>query len=110
MLQDYNRFDYELLLRRARIRQCLDRYDEAVVDAGLALKANPSRLEAYHLLSDCLIATQRFNEASKLLEVLQKRDPENTSSSQYQTLVKNAASNESETLVQKYYAAHYAWV
>ena len=37
MLQDYNRFDYELLLKRARIQQCLMKYDEALLDANLAL-------------------------------------------------------------------------
>ena len=60
MLVDYNAFDYELLLKRSRIRQCLDRYEDAVCDAQFALKINPQRTEAYHLLSDCLIATGSF--------------------------------------------------
>lgn len=37
MLNDYNDFDYELLLRRASIRQCLMKYDDALIDANLAL-------------------------------------------------------------------------
>jgi hypothetical protein len=37
MLKDYNVFDYELLLKRAGIRQCLMRYEDALVDASLAL-------------------------------------------------------------------------
>ena len=37
MLEDYNRFDYELLLKRARIRQCLMKYDDALLDANMAL-------------------------------------------------------------------------
>lgn len=37
MLEVYNKFDYELLLKRARIRQCLMKYDEALLDASLAL-------------------------------------------------------------------------
>ena len=37
MLDNYNRFDYELLLKRARIRQCLSKFDEAILDANLAL-------------------------------------------------------------------------
>jgi len=57
MLKDYNQFDYELLLKRARIRQCLMRYEEALVDANLALSNCPERSEAYFIVSDCLIAT-----------------------------------------------------
>lgn len=75
MLSDYNKFDYELLLKRARIRQCLMRYDEALVDAGLALSNCPERSEAYFIVSDCLIATQKLSEAMKLLEVINKREP-----------------------------------
>ena len=37
MLKDYNVFDYELLLKRAGIRQWLMRYEDALVDASLAL-------------------------------------------------------------------------
>ena len=37
MLRDYNSFDYELLLQRARIRQCTMKYEEALADANLAL-------------------------------------------------------------------------
>jgi predicted metal-dependent hydrolase len=37
MLKDYNQFDYELLLKRASIKQCLMKYDEAMQDASLAL-------------------------------------------------------------------------
>lgn len=77
MLASYNRFDYELLLKRARIRQCLDLYDEAVLDAKFALQINPTRLEAFHILSDCLIATQNYEEAGKLLVILAQREPEN---------------------------------
>ena len=38
MLASYNPFDYALLLQRARIRQCLMKYDEALADANLALQ------------------------------------------------------------------------
>lgn len=37
MLGDYNHFDCDLLLLRARIRQCLLKYEEALADANLAL-------------------------------------------------------------------------
>ena len=37
MLRDYNSLDYELLLQRARIRQCLMKYEEALADANIAL-------------------------------------------------------------------------
>ena len=67
MLRDYNSFDYELLLQRARIRQCQMKYEEALADANIALQVQPNKLDAYHQLSDCLIATQRFPEAVKLL-------------------------------------------
>ena len=87
MLRDYNAFDYELLLQRARIRQCQQKYEEALADANLALQVQPNKLDAYHQLSDCLIATQRLPEAVKLLQILSKSDPSNaTLSSQYEML------------------------
>jgi len=36
MLQTYNSLDYELLLKRSRIRQCQMKYEEALLDANLA--------------------------------------------------------------------------
>jgi tetratricopeptide (TPR) repeat protein len=77
MLNNYNKFDYELLLKRARIRQCLMRYEEALVDANIAMKIVPDCLDAYHLLSDCLIATSKYPEAAKILNILAKNDPDN---------------------------------
>ena len=63
------------------------KYEDALADANLALQVQPSRLEAYHLLSDCLIATQRFPEAVKLLQILSRCDPSNaTLASQYEML------------------------
>jgi hypothetical protein len=56
MLTDYNRYDKELLLKRARIRQCLMKYEEALLDANLALLMNPIDTEVISYLSDCLIA------------------------------------------------------
>ena len=41
MLTNYNKLDYELLLKRARIRQCLMKYEEAALDARLALHVLP---------------------------------------------------------------------
>lgn len=77
MLRDYNSFDYELLLQRARIRQCLMKYEEALADANLALQVEPLKLEAYSILSDCLIATQKFPEAVQILGILSKSDASN---------------------------------
>ena len=77
MLKNYNSFDYELLLQRARIRQCLMKYEEALADANVALQVQPSKIDAYNLLSDCLIATKRFPEAVKLLQILSTSDPSN---------------------------------
>jgi len=76
MLTDYNPFDYELLLKRARIRQCLMKYEEAVLDANFALKICPTRTEAYYIVSDCLIATQKFFQAVKLLQILAEKEPD----------------------------------
>jgi hypothetical protein len=70
MLANYNKFDYELLLKRARIRQCLMKYEEALLDANLALKIVPDCLDAYHLVSDCLIATSKYTEAAKILNLM----------------------------------------
>ena len=36
MLDQYNRLDYDLLLKRARIRQCQMKYEDAILDANLA--------------------------------------------------------------------------
>jgi hypothetical protein len=47
MLQDYNQYDYELLLKRARIKQCLMKYEEAALDANFAMHVCPHRIEAY---------------------------------------------------------------
>jgi len=53
------------------------RYEEALLDANLALKMVPDCLDAYSLLSDCLIATSRFAEASKILNIMASNNPEN---------------------------------
>ena len=52
------------------------RYEEALLDANLALKIVPDCLDAYHLLSDCLIATSKFSEAAKILNIMAKNNPE----------------------------------
>jgi hypothetical protein len=56
MLEQYNKLDYELLLKRARIRQCLFKYEDAVLDANLAQNILPQRMDAYYVLSDFFIA------------------------------------------------------
>ena len=53
------------------------KYEEALADANVALQVHPYKLEAYNILSDCLIATQRFPEAVKILNILCKSDPTN---------------------------------
>jgi len=78
MLDDYNRFDYELLLKRARIRQCLMKYEEAIYDANLALNVLPNKPEAYTQLSDCFIACQKLPDAAKMLRQLKKLNPSNS--------------------------------
>lgn len=70
MLNDYNQYDYELLLKRARIRQCLMRYEDAALDANFAMHVQPHRLEAYQALSEFFIALNNYPEALKLLEIL----------------------------------------
>ena len=41
MLKAYDALDYDLLLKRARTRQCLLRYEDGVVDANLAQNIQP---------------------------------------------------------------------
>jgi hypothetical protein len=64
LLNSFNAFDYELLLKRAKIRQCLMKYDEALVDAIVALNSHPDRNESYQIVTDCLIAVQKMEEAA----------------------------------------------
>ena len=75
MLTNYNKLDYELLLKRARIRQCLMKYEEAALDARLALHVLPQRIDAYYVLSDFLVALGNYGEALKILEILHSHDP-----------------------------------
>jgi tetratricopeptide (TPR) repeat protein len=55
------------------------KYEEALLDANLAIKIVPDCLDAYHLLSDCLIATSKYTEATKILNLLATNDPTNKS-------------------------------
>ena len=54
------------------------KYEEALLDANLALKIVPDCLDAYHLVSDCLIATSKYTEAAKILNLLLCNDPNNS--------------------------------
>ena len=53
------------------------RYEDALLDAGLALSNSPDRPDAYSIVSDCLIATQKLPEAAKLLEIMHRKEPDN---------------------------------
>jgi tetratricopeptide (TPR) repeat protein len=75
MLSDYNQYDYDLLLKRARIRQCLMKYEEAALDANFAMHIQPHRLPAYQALAEFWIALNNYPEALKLLEILHFRAP-----------------------------------
>jgi hypothetical protein len=69
------------------------RYEDALVDASLALYCCPERQEAYTLVSDCMIATQNLPGAAKLLQTIQSREPDNPLiMQQYEMLSKNLAS------------------
>ena len=70
MLTQYNRLDYELLLKRARIKQCQMKYEEAIEDANLAHNIAPERIEAYQALSDFLIAINEHEKALKVLSII----------------------------------------
>lgn len=70
MLTDYSQYDYDLLLKRARIRQCLMNYEGAAVDANFAMHVSPHRLEAYKALAEFQVALNNYPEALKILEVL----------------------------------------
>jgi hypothetical protein len=36
------------------------RYEDAALDANFALKICPTRTEAYYIVADCMIATQKY--------------------------------------------------
>ena len=96
MLKDYNQFDYELLLKRASIKQCLMKYDEAMQDASLALQLVPDAPDAYRQLSDCLIATQRFSEARNVIKHLLLKEPENAQVRQQLAMLGNQIKNDED--------------
>ena len=86
MLEQYNRLDYELLLKRARIRQCQMKYEDAIPDANLAHNILPQRLDAYYVLSDFLVALNEHEKALKLLEILNKSAQDPMIKSQYEMI------------------------
>ena len=51
------------------------KYEEAALDANLALHVLPQRLDAYYALADFLVPMKNFTEALKILEVLYLHDP-----------------------------------
>lgn len=51
------------------------RYEEASLDAHLALKVAPQRIDAYYALSDFLVALNNHQDALKILEILHRHDP-----------------------------------
>jgi hypothetical protein len=51
------------------------KYEEAALDANLAMHVLPQRLDAYYVLSDFLVALNNYTEALKVLEVLYTHDP-----------------------------------
>lgn len=73
ILDQYNKLDYDLLLKRARIRQCQMKYEEALEDAKLAHNLQPQRREAYQVLADFLVAMNDHVSALAVLEVLRKQ-------------------------------------
>ena len=90
MLSNYNKLDYDLLLKRARIRQCQIKYEDAIPDAYLALNILPHRKDAYHVLSDLLMALNDHEQALKLLSVLKTScDKDSTILPQYEMIKSN---------------------
>ena len=78
MLGNYNKLDYDLLLKRARIRQCQMKYEDAIPDANLAMNIIPNRKDAYHVLSDFLMALNDHEQALKLLSILKNNSERNS--------------------------------
>ena len=78
MLSDYNPFDYELLTKRAILRQSQGKDQEAIKDAHIALGILPQRLEAYEILFKSYHKLNKVKETFKILEILKtaKRDDE----------------------------------
>jgi tetratricopeptide (TPR) repeat protein len=91
MLDQYNRLDYELLLKRARIRQCQMKYEDAIPDANLAHNILPQKLDAYFVLSDFLMALNEHEKALKLLEILHKNSDDPIIKSQYEMIKQTVA-------------------
>lgn len=90
MLENYNRLDYDLLLKRARIRQCQMKYENAILDANLAHNIQPQRLDAYFVLADFLMALNEHEQALKILEILKTEEPSNPMiKSQYEMIKQN---------------------
>lgn len=53
------------------------KYEEAALDANLALHVLPQRIDAYYVLSEFLVAMNNYPEALKILEILYHHDPSN---------------------------------
>jgi tetratricopeptide (TPR) repeat protein len=88
MLTSYNKLDYDLLLKRARIKQCQMRYEDAMQDANLAHNIQPQREEAYHALSDFLLALNEHEKSQKVLSIINTPNAEPMIKNMYDMITK----------------------
>ena len=61
---------YQLLIKRARTRQVLDKYPLAIEDLNLALHISPYSADAYYLMLTHHIVSNQFKRAKDILEIL----------------------------------------
>lgn len=54
------------------------KYEEAALDANLALHVLPQRIDAYYVLSEISVGNNNYSEALKLLEILHTHDPKDS--------------------------------
>ena len=70
MMTNYSQYDYNLIMKRARIKQIKMKYEDAIEDANLALFVDPLRFEAYEALYDFCIAENKQEMVFKVLKNL----------------------------------------
>ena len=74
------------MLKRARIRQCNMKYEEAIKDANLAHNICPQRMEAYTALCDFLIALNDHEKALKILGIIESINTDPMIKSQFEMI------------------------
>lgn len=64
------------------------KYEEAMMDANLAQNIAPQRTEAYHALSDFLIALNEHEKALKVLSIINTPDADSMIKNMFEMISK----------------------